>query len=1543
MLWLAAFASLLGALVVWVSVALAATPPEFLVQLCSNGAGAGQCNNVRGVAADPSAPGHVYVSSSPNKRVEEFTSWGVFVKAFGWGVNQGAPSEELQTCTVATGCQAGKQGAGAGEFGQVTGAPNGIAVDSSGKVYVADNAFNSTRVQVFDSAGQFERMWGGGVVASGAMGTGTITDGSKTVSAANTTEGSFVPGQTVSGKDIPAGTTVTGVGNTTITLSKAAEGGECPAGCPAEPLEVAAGSGNVPVNEQWTLGVTASGGQYKLKFTAPKPQSVAIEQTTLELEYNATAAEIEEKLEELTNVGAGNVAVSEPGAGEYAIEFSGKYADTLLDNENLNAVPTLSVTGSTLTGGSATLSRTQRGAAAGEVCTVAADCGMAVSGAGPGQFGNWQTGAFVAVDSADRVYVGDKERIERFSPAGAWEADLGASILSGGGFVEGLVLDPAGQIYEISQNVGNTVRELSPDGTTLENTISVAEPQALATDSEGHVYVSSGASDPTIVEYDEGGSEVLTEFLGEGEFEASRAIATGSACLGAGSDFYAGNSKNNEGYVRAYGPLPECEPPPPLPPEIVEGSEQASGVGTMTATLEAKIDPNFWDTEYLVEYGPADCSANPCQTAPAPPAILSGEARGANPVSVGLTGLTPGATYHYRFVATSHCVAAEPAEECASEGADHVFATFLTPPGALPDNRGYEMASPAQKNSAEAGVPLVAGGETSGFSVKPIQASSTGEAVSYSSATSFAAPESAPSASQYRSTRGGSGWSTENLDPAFEDGFLRDPFVGFSRDLSHAAVIAIQPPLTPDASAGFPNIYRRDADGTLTALTTEAHQPELGPTSKEFYCLAYGGASADFDHVFFSAPGALIEGDPTAEGAFNLYEWDSQGANAKQELTVSATGGEYTLTATFAAGGAKHTETTQPIAATANAATVREALAALPSVGAGNVAVSGGPGDATGEHPYQIEFTGALADTYARFLGATDLSLSGGASEASLATVEVGGHLHLASVLPDGSAATPTNNSGFGRNGAQLNCDMEQSLLRHAVSADGSKAFWTYPGEYESFAEPPFTFVIQPLLARVEGSETVELDAAQPGSLAAEGFFSSGLGEYQDATPDGSRVFFTDFLPLTVDAGFEGFDHLYMYDFGQPEGEELSDLTPNGGESAEVQGVIGSSEAGDYVYFVATAVLAANQGAAIDPETGDPEEAEEGKDNLYLWHEGEGGPEIRFIARLEGPFSEDAWRAEPSFQKARVSPDGAQLAFVSTSSLTGYDNRIADGSAFCRTSVGGAPEGGPACSEAFVYRAQADQLACVSCNPSGARPLGPPAYLGETNVPTWSTPYEQSRYLADSGRVFFTSRDALSPRDANGNKQDIYQWEPAGVGGCTAASSSFSALTKGCVGLISTGESADDSYLLDASSSGNDVFFSTRQRLVWSDEDERFDVYDARVGGGFPEPSPPVSCEGEGCREAGTSAGPTASAGTSSFHGAGNLRPRRDCKPAARKAKKLRRRAKRLRRQAKQAKRAGKSHVAKQRSRKATRLAKQARRKSKSAKRCRRANRRAAR
>ena len=219
----------------------------------------------------------------------------------------------------------------------------------------------------------------------------------------------------------------------------------------------------------------------------------------------------------------------------------------------------------------------------------------------------------------------------------------------------------------------------------------------------------------------------------------------------------------------------------------------------------------------------------------------------------------------------------------------------------------------------------------------------------------------------------------------------------------------------------------------------------------------------------------------------------------------------------------------------------------------------------------------------------------------------------------------------------------------------------------------------------------------------------------------------------------------------------------------------------------------------------------------------------------------------PVNRSSRVSADGGQAVFMSESSelaeeVAGYDNTDA--------------VSGEADAEVYLYDAKEEELHCVSCNPSGARPQGTPLKKDNEKAWTaasirgWETQWYPTRVLAEGGeKLFFNSFEALVARDTNG-KQDVYEWERAdSKKECEELGAErFAPAEGGCLSLISSGQSSTDSELVDSSADGRDVFFSTDSSLVPQDYG-LVDIYDAREGGGFPPPEPPrPECEGEACQ-----------------------------------------------------------------------------------------------
>ncbi len=160
-----------------------------------------------------------------------------------------------------------------------------------------------------------------------------------------------------------------------------------------------------------------------------------------------------------------------------------------------------------------------------------------------------------------------------------------------------------------------------------------------------------------------------------------------------------------------------------------------------------------------------------------------------------------------------------------------------------------------------------------------------------------------------------------------------------------------------------------------------------------------------------------------------------------------------------------------------------------------------------------------------------------------------------------------------------------------------------------------------------------------------------------------------------------------------------------------------------------------------------------------------------------------------------------------------------------------------------------------------------------------SEAFYQSRFLSDNGRLFFNSSDALVPQDVNG-AEDVYEYEPPGVGSCQTSSVTYSERSQGCIDLISSGTSGEESGFLDASGDGADVFFLTSAKLAAQDHDTAIDLYDAHeCTSGSPCPpqpaaTPPPCATGDACKPAPSPQPATFGAPPSAtFSGAGNVTP----------------------------------------------------------------------
>ncbi len=402
----------------------------------------------------------------------------------------------------------------------------------------------------------------------------------------------------------------------------------------------------------------------------------------------------------------------------------------------------------------------------------------------------------------------------------------------------------------------------------------------------------------------------------------------------------------------------------------------------------------------------------------------------------------------------------------------------------------------------------------------------------------------------------------------------------------------------------------------------------------------------------------------------------------------------------------------------------------------------------------------------------------------------------------------------------------------NTVSEDGSRVFLNATRQTSpNPAEVGKTAVF----VREDGTTTRDLSLSET-STPDKG------ATYRWATPDGSRVFFTANAGLTDESSPEGTD-LYEYDL---ESDELTDLTPYQGEGgAGVAGFIGVAEDGSRAYFASANQLVPGKGPTLAEN--------QNEETLSIY--GASNGEFSFV----GTFSKDDLDSvvlQSQNWTSRVSPDGRYLLFESSTDVTGYES-------------GGWPE-------AYLYDAHggSEGTTCVSCRQDG-RPsvAGEIKLLYEGRYPVLNDvvnaandPAHPIQFLTVHGgkpQIFFTSLDKLAPGAVEG-QNNVYEWSHHQVFRLTSAREGQQLFRLSGKFAVFTGASED----------GSDVYLVSPENLNWEDGDERLSVYDARIGGGFPEPEPePEPCDAttEGACQGSAQGDPAVpGAASAAFSGPGN-------------------------------------------------------------------------
>jgi len=1420
------------------------TSPELSTRWCETGAGAGQCKIPRGIAADP-RNGHVFVVDQQNFRIAESNALGEFISAWGWDVVQSGPGNAgtgLETCEPDSGdvCKVGTVGGGTGQLSELA---MGAAVDSAGDVYVTDRGFlgnPSVRVQKYSPNGQFLLMFGGEV---------------------NKTK-------------VEAG----GASEAEENLCPFDPGDQCQKGA------IGTGAGQfgkwevgdfITVDEKGTatdaddvVYVGDAGRIQKFDTDGIYQGEIAVSGTVQSLDVGPDG--------DLYRGGGGSIQKLSPSGellGEFKLQFGPSSAVTVDATSHVYAF--------------------------GRTCSQCAGSPIATD---------------PITEFGPEGKVLDKFGIDEFSDSTGIEANLCAESEAPGNlyasnlsetnaFIRAYGTNPIG-CFKARTGPAKDVKETSVTltGTVIPSGLEVSEcffewgtTKAYGQKAECEPKASEiVGSEPVAV-------QATLSGLPKGTVHHFRLVAKVGPELETGAD-------------KSFKTLG--------PPVISE--ERTVSVAYTEAALKALVNPEGFASSYRFQYTTqADFETEGFAGAQSTSEIALGKDgdRKEHAVAVNLSGLEPGTAYRWRVLAAN--------SSGAREGAAQALFTYRAPgadPEAcpnqafrggssakLPDCRAYEMVSPVDKNGGDIASALSGNANPGGF----VQAAPDGNSIAYTALfASFAGQQSSYRFNQYLAGRGTGSWASEGINPPVPGhnccsgiivGYFRE-FEALSADLCSAWVLDYQEPaLQPEGQDGLPNILRRDncepGTGELETLT-DAPLPQ-GTADNYVDVNSVQGASSDGGHALFVSKAPLLQDCRTATNAKAIsYRWlrdgaPIEGATAPVYEPVEADRGTALQCQVFAINdNAGSTQVSNPASVIPPGPGAEiappAAPAAIPSPTTNATLTVGGPGGQTltcdsegagwGGSPsfsyrwYRngVAIAGAVASTYVT--SAADLATravfqcavtganadgavveasanratspapsgpaaptvdaSGGGGELARVYDRFGGENHLASVLPNGRPADTDAGLGSGSN------------RDGAVSEDGSRVYWSSSSKIYLRLHPK-----QGIVAN-ECSDNATVACTLPVSGAGAFFWA--------ASADGSRVLYDQETLL-------GPRKLVVFDLAKQEAGEVSrrDVT------ADVSGVVGASDDLSRVYFVSRAVLATGAVA--------------GEPNLYLDEEGE----TSLVATLaEDDLGAGALVAAyaldsgaPYERATRVSADGSRIVFESQASLTGFDNADAESG---RPSV-----------EVYIYDATADELSCVSCNPSGARPSGgremlspygsPYEVVGASTgvtaaawIPTWEHPLHASNVLsADGDRIFFNANDALLPADTNG-AQDVYEWEAPGIGGCEEEGANFFAQNGGCLYLISSGQSPEESEFWEASPDGDNVFFTTSASLVPPDPGS-IDLYDARVGGGFEYPEPQAQCEGEACQSPPEAPNDPTPA-SSSFEGAGNV-AKEAPKPAPRCAK----------------------------------------------------------
>lgn len=419
---------------------------------------------------------------------------------------------------------------------------------------------------------------------------------------------------------------------------------------------------------------------------------------------------------------------------------------------------------------------------------------------------------------------------------------------------------------------------------------------------------------------------------------------------------------------------------------------------------------------------------------------------------------------------------------------------------------------------------------------------------------------------------------------------------------------------------------------------------------------------------------------------------------------------------------------------------------------------------------------------------------------------------------------------------------------RNTVSADGGAITLAAPGTDAMVAED--TNTVADVYQDRNGLVTWISDRAEVADPPATAQ-TPAARMFEGASADGDHVYFSTAERFTAD-DTDSVADIYVYDFDEPEGARISRVSRQDGGACAGCDDNGSSTAG-LTQSVAKFVAASDDGTRVFFISGDILSEDDGDAQPSLYVRDVTAGTTGYVAPVgagvtsasngadagTGVNGSLAHANEPSTRQIVVAGDGAVAAFSLATNVPlplGRGGPDADG-----------------LRDLFVWR-DGDGLRRVRQGPgtddNTTTVPGLGCYLGRS-AGRIDRPRCRSM-AADAETVFFETPDALVAEDTDpGSTQQDF--------GVPRGYDVYAVDTRdGSVALVSPpGDAALPSRYLDASASGDSVFFLTKETLDPSRDTDlgHDDLYAARTGTVFgPLPEPPPGCAGDACQPAGPAA-----------------------------------------------------------------------------------------